>query len=164
MDDYDEIPAVGISLSRHEIPEEDPVLYVSTAAAQEFGNVEVDSGFEYTASWQHDIDESAFEELFNEYAKDGELFEARTPRTLFGYNLPFTRKVGQMGVEWEEPRHQADCFESGDFIVSADSTDADPIRYYFPETVAADLSEQEVISVLGEAENAIEEDAEMFKR
>lgn len=162
MDSYDETPVLGIGFSHHEIPEEEPVLYVETANAEAIGELEAEQGFQYTASWQHDINESAFEELFNEYAAEGEIFEARTPRQLFGYNLPLTKKVGKIGVNWEEPRHQSDYFEDGDFLVSVDSTDTDPLRYYFPETTEEELSQQEVLKVLEEAENVIEEDAQLF--
>ena len=164
MDSYDETPVIGIGVSHHEIPEEEPVLYVETASAKDLGSTEIEEGFQYTASWQHDIDESAFEELFQDYAVEGEMFEARTPRQLFGYNLPLTKKIGEIGVSQEEPRHQADYFENGDFLVSADSTDTDPIRYYFPEATAAELTEREVLQVLEEAEDVIEEDARLFEQ
>jgi hypothetical protein len=111
MDEYEETPLLGIGLSAHQIPEDEPVLYLETASAQSFGAKQQEEGFEYTAAWQHDIDENGFEELFNEYATNGELFEARTPRTLLGYRLPLTKKVGEIGVNQEEPRHQADYFQ-----------------------------------------------------
>ncbi|MFB6143948.1 MAG: hypothetical protein ABEJ98_01430 [Candidatus Nanohaloarchaea archaeon] len=160
MEDHDETPALGIGFSHYEVPEDDPVLYIETASTQGFGSIEPEQDFQYTASWQQDIDESTFEQLFHDYAADGELFEARSPRQLFGYNLPLTKKVGEIGVNREEPRHQADYFRDGDFILAVPSTDTDPLRYYFPETV--ELEEEKVVEVLEEAEDAISE-ADVFR-
>ena len=154
--------ALGIGLSRYAIPEEEPILYLGTASAGSLTDEDLNSSFEYTASWQHDIDESGFEDLFNNYARDGELYEARTPRQFLGIQLPFSKKIGEIGVNQEEQPHQADYFEDGDFILTVPSTDTDSLRYYFPETVSEDLSEQEVLQVLEEAESAIEEDSRLF--